>query len=56
MRAQLAIVCTLIDHIKVLFVPFLYVNDILLAGNDKMTIDEIKQWLFLNFEVKDIGE
>ena len=34
----------------------LYVNDILIAGNDKECVNEIKAWLSSNFEMKDMGE
>ena len=34
----------------------LYVNDILIAGNDKKLIDVTKNWLSSNFEMKDMGE
>ena len=34
----------------------LYVNDILLAGNDKEMIVATKAWLSSNFEMKDMGE
>ena len=34
----------------------LYVDDILIAGNDKKLIDVTKKWLSSNFEMKDIGE
>ena len=34
----------------------LYVDDILIAGNDKKLIDVTKKWLSSNFEIKDIGE
>ena len=32
-----------------------YVNDILIAGNDKKLIDVTKKWLSSNFEMKDMG-
>ena len=35
---------------------FLYVDDILLAGNSKEMIDTAKKWLSSNFEMKDMGE
>ena len=35
---------------------FLYVDDILLAGNNKVLIDSTKGWLSSNFEMKDMGE
>ena len=34
----------------------LYVDDILIAGNDKQFVMEIKAWLSSNFEMKDMGE
>ena len=34
----------------------LYVNDILLAGNDTEMIITTKAWLSSNFEMKDMGE
>ena len=34
----------------------LYVDDILLAGNNKVLIDSTKGWLSSNFEMKDMGE
>ena len=34
----------------------LYVDDILLAGNDKEMIVTTKAWLSSNFEMKDMGE
>ena len=34
----------------------LYVDDILISGNDKKLIDETKKWLLSNFEIKDMGE
>ena len=34
----------------------LYVNDILLATNDKSLLHEVKQFLSKNFDMKDIGE
>ena len=34
----------------------LYVDDILIAGNDKEFVMEIKAWLSSNFEMKDMGE
>ena len=35
---------------------FLYVDNILLAGNDKGLVITIKEWLSSNFEMKDMGE
>ena len=34
----------------------LYVDDILLATNDKGLLYKVKQFLFKNFEMKDIGD
>ena len=34
----------------------LYVDDILIAGNDKEFLKGIKEWLSSNFEMKDMGE
>ena len=34
----------------------LYIDDILLAGNDKVFVRAIKEWLSSNFEMKDMGE
>ena len=34
----------------------LYVNDILLATNDKGLLHEVKQFLSKNFDIKDMGE
>ena len=34
----------------------LYVNDILLAGNDDSLLAKIKTWLFKSFDMKDLGE
>ena len=34
----------------------LYVDDILLATNDKSFLHEVKQFLSLNFDMKDMGE
>ena len=34
----------------------LYVDDILLVGNNKEMIDTAKKWLSSNFEMKDMGE
>uniref|UniRef100_A0A2N9EYJ2 Integrase catalytic domain-containing protein n=1 Tax=Fagus sylvatica TaxID=28930 RepID=A0A2N9EYJ2_FAGSY len=40
-------------HDKVVILT-LYVDDILLAGNDVDMLDEVKQWLFKTFEMKDL--
>ena len=34
----------------------LYVNDILIAGNDKEYVNDIKAWLSSNFEMEDMCE
>ena len=34
----------------------LYIDDILIVGNDKKLIDVTKRWLSSNFEMKDMGE
>ena len=34
----------------------LYVDDILISGNDKKLIDVTKKWFSSNFEIKDMGE
>ena len=34
----------------------LYVNDILLASNDKGMIHEVKQFLSKSFDMKDMGD
>ena len=34
----------------------LYVDDILIAGNDKKLIDVTKKWLSSNFKIKEMGE
>jgi len=34
----------------------LYVDDILIAGNNKEIINTTKMWLSLNFEIKNMGE
>ena len=38
-----------------LIIPSLYVNDILIYGNDKQLINVTKKWLSSNFKMKDIG-
>ena len=35
---------------------FLYVNDLVIARNDKKLIDVTKKWLSSNFKMKDMGE
>ena len=39
-----------------LIILSLYVDDILIAGNDKQLIDVTKKWLSSNFEMKHMGE
>jgi hypothetical protein len=34
----------------------LYIDDILIAGNNKEIIDTTKRWKSLNFEIKDMGD
>lgn len=34
----------------------LYIDNILIAGNDKKCIIIIKRWLLMNFDIKDMGE
>ena len=41
---------------KSLIMLSLYVDDILLAGNDKGLIVATKEWLSFNFEMKDMGK
>ena len=50
-------VCVYIKKVgdKVIFFV-LYVDDILLAGNDVSLLMKIKHWLFHNFEIKDLEE
>ena len=49
--------CVYIKRSKGNFVILsLYVDDILLAGNDKSFVMAIKEWLSSNFEMKDMGE
>ena len=43
------------DHC-VYIIMSLYVDDILIAGNSKKYVNEIKEWLSSNFEIKDMGE
>ena len=40
---------------KVVFI-ILYVDDILLIGNNKGTLTEVKEWLANQFQMKDLGE
>ena len=49
--------CVYLKHSNSGFVILsLYVDDILLAGNNKEMIDTAKKWLSSNFEMKDMGE
>ena len=49
--------CVYIKRSKNKFVILsLYVDDILIAGNDKGYVIEIKDWLSSHFEMKDMGE
>ena len=45
-------------HIKEKNVVFLvlYVDDILLVGNDVETLSNVKKWLVKQFQMKDLGE
>ena len=47
-------------HIKLSNIGFiilsLYVDDIMIVGNDKKLIDVTKKWLSSNFEMKDMGK
>ena len=46
-----------IKHSNIGFIIlFLYVDDLLVAGNDKKLIDVTKKWLSSNFEMNDMGE
>jgi hypothetical protein len=42
------------DEIKIFLV--LYVDDILLIGNDKTALNEVKDYLSKQFSMKDLGE
>ena len=49
--------CVYLKHSNNCFVILsLYVDDILLVGNNKEMIDIAKRWLSSNFEMKDMGE
>ena len=41
---------------KYFIIPSLYVDDILIVGNDKKLIDVTKKWLSSNFKMKDMEE
>ena len=45
----------LIDNHKVVFLV-LYVDDILLIGNDVEKLSNVKKWLAKQFQMKDLGE
>ena len=47
--------CVYVWFKKSFLILSLYVDDILLARNNKEMILAIKAWLSLNFEMKDIG-
>ena len=49
--------CVYVKRSKESFIILsLYVDDILLVGNNKEFIKTIKEWLFSTFEMKDMGE
>lgn len=49
--------CVYVKHFGNFFLILtLYIDDILMAGNDKEMIVTTKGWLTSNFEMKDIGE
>ena len=49
--------CLYIKHSNIGFIILsLYVDDILIVGNDKKLIDDTKKWLSSNFEMKDMSE
>ena len=49
--------CMYIKRSNIVFIIlFLYVDDILIVGNDKKLIDVTKKRLSSNFEMKDMGE
>ena len=50
-----ACVCKKVSGIAVVFLV-LYVDDILLIGNDVSILQSIKIWLSKNFSMKDLGE
>ena len=41
---------------KICFLILLYVDDILLAANDRGLLHEVKQFLSKNFDMKDMGD
>ena len=49
--------CVYIKHSNNHFIILsLYVDDILIAGNDKKLINVTKKWLSSNFKIKEMGE
>jgi len=49
--------CVYLKHSNNSFIILsLYVDDILIAENNKEMIDTTTKWLSLNFEMKDMGE
>ena len=49
--------CVYIKRSNIGFIiQFLYVDDILIYGNDKKLIEVTKKWLSSNFKMKDMGE
>ena len=44
-----------VNGIKIFFVV-LYVDDILLVANDRGLLHEVKQFLFIYFDMKDVGD
>ncbi len=51
------VLCVYVKWSKASFLILsLYVDDILMAGNDKQMLVEAKECLSVNFEIKDMGE
>jgi hypothetical protein len=49
--------CMYLKHSNNSFIIFpLYVDDILIDGNNKEMIDTTKMWLSSNFKIKDMGK
>lgn len=49
--------CIYVNHSNASFIIlFFYISDILLAENSKQHLNFIKEWLFLNFEMKGMEE
>ena len=46
----------LIHESKVFFFLIIYVDDILLIGNDVGKLSDVKVWLAKQFDVNDLGE